>query len=76
MRHADIVDEINAKVNEICKLLGEEIVLKARGMEPIPLFIDCRPERGTIKHQSLLAGGYERDAQGDTAGIWIAGIRG
>lgn len=58
MRHADIVDDINVKVNHACKLMAEQMVRKIREMEPIPPFPYCRPViRG--KQQKMLAKAME-----------------
>lgn len=58
MRHADIVDDMNAKVNHICKLMAEQMLRKIREVEPIPPFPYCRPVIRD-KQQKMLAKAME-----------------
>lgn len=53
-QHADIVEQIDAKVNEACKLMAEDLIRKAREMEPIPAFSYCRPELHKPRRKSRL----------------------
>lgn len=44
MRYANFGQDIDAKVNAMCKLAAEELIRRAREMQPIPTFSYRRPE--------------------------------
>ncbi len=56
----EIVVEIEAKVDEACRLAADAMIRKARKMEPIPAFSYCRPELHKRQRSSFLAHAMEQ----------------